>query len=289
VVIFILNPSSPLASNAMNKNYNPASDDKPVPHEILLIEDVKSIYSFQHHLTTLRGLVLGATVAIMGAIITYSQTKLDNAGHTIHENGFKIGSIHLTLMVIAVSMVMIMGALNRAQFVFGAYISSVQQKLAGNAFWSCLRQYLEATNHRDTIGHGFAVGVAWISYAMCVYVALGSADYLIAVWGTSPPFLHVGLVLTSVVAALVLMAWTWCHVRNHVDTKRFKEIVKTMEKVVDEQIDLSDSRRNKIVATPPENPNASTPPNLFELRPDGRMPSLERTEPSSSLNNGTVT
>src|SRR5262249_12971867 len=98
------------------------NEDNPLQqYNNMLVDDVKSIYGFQHYLITVRGLILGASLTLMGAIITFTRTNSDRVGF---EAGFATGSIHLLLLGIAYTTVMIMGSMNRAQWVFGAYIDS---------------------------------------------------------------------------------------------------------------------------------------------------------------------
>lgn len=212
-------------------------------HERALLEDIKSIYGFQHQVTTVRGVILGACLTLIGAIIAYAQSRIDIG---LPHGGFRLASIQLTLLGIAFSTVMIIGAMNRAQFVFGAYIDCVQCGLKYPGFWSCLRPYLETSKHKDTITHGYAIGVMLISYAITFYVALGTLDYFVVNYrlnslSMAPEIaakMDFGswLVFSSSVAAVAQAIWTRFHVRSRVDTSQYGERISDEIKIIVDRV-----------------------------------------------------
>jgi hypothetical protein len=206
-------------------------DNHQDPYRELLVEDIKSIYGFQHHLSSLRGLILGASLTVLGAIITYSRTNTDSLVPTTtgHPSGFKIATVHLLLLGIAYSTVRIVGAMNRAQLLFGTYIDAVQKKIGGAGFWHCLGKYIHDKGDKDTITHGFAIGVQQVSYAMSFYVLISCVYYLCTlsesviengVRISQLPALILGilLVLGSFFAAIKLTVWVYHYVPESVDT-----------------------------------------------------------------------
>ncbi len=227
--------------------------DNPVHPSQVLFEDIKSVYGFQHYILNLRGLILGAGLALMGGIITYTLTKVDNSGYRA---GFTIAAIHGLLLGIACSTVRIMGVMNRGQYVIAAYIRLAQKKLRANGFWDYVQEYLKITKmDNDTVTHGFAVAVRQIGHAMCIYVFASSCDYGLIQWfrptgnqgnaiprdvtanheySAQPKEIQIAghfLVGVSALAAAVLFWWTSRHVRTQVDTPGYtKSISENMEK-----------------------------------------------------------
>ena len=210
-----------------------SSENERSEYEKFLLDDIKSIYGFQHHLLNSRAIIIGASLALMGAIITYTRTKVDNA--TTSE--FTICCTHALLMGICFATILIIGAMNRAQFVFGAYIAAVQNELKRPAFWTSLFRYLDATNHTDTITHGFALCAKLMSLAMSLYVIASSLDYGHLQEWQDHSFRVLGF---SAAGGTVLAGWTYWHVHQRVDTTNFKkEIIDRMQEIVTSQIQLA--------------------------------------------------
>ena len=178
----------------------------------LLIEDVKCIYTFQYYITTLRSGLLAACLAVIGGIISFTAS--------VNNDPLKLATVELTIMGIAVATTLMMGALNRAQYVFGAYVDAVQQKLGQAGFWAVWGEYTRAHGDRDSISHAHAIAVRVVGYFAACYV-VGWNVYSLLYLPLTLPF-QVILILTLLFAVVVAIG-NEVYVRRQVDTKGFQE------------------------------------------------------------------
>jgi hypothetical protein len=178
----------------------------------VLLEDMKCVYNFQICLTTLRHAVLGASLAAVSLIVTFAIARQHEPFATV--------AVQFTLLGISFATIRITGALNRAQYVFGAYVRRIQESLGGVGFWICWSRYLRICGHNDSITYAFASYVRYLNWFLLILV-IGQNSWLLS---TEQHEMSQALLLsTSIIFTLALTLWNQWYISKRVDSRGFSE------------------------------------------------------------------
>lgn len=127
-----------------------------------LLKDFETVFQYRISYSTMRLGALGASLTIIGLVVSFAA----NTSFPV------LLGIYLIMLMVVFATIQIIGAINRAIYVFGNHISWIEKELGVMGFSTYWGNYLKR-NAKDSGSFAFAVAARVINITISIYVILG--------------------------------------------------------------------------------------------------------------------